>query len=78
MALLAAVGNDFDFAHHDIGAVWPGAVHARRERQLEFADAVGFEGELRAADAAGFDREGLFAASSWTSENQSSGCELAG
>ena len=49
--LLAAVGNDFDFAHHDVGAIGP-AFHARRERELEFPDALGFERELRAANAA--------------------------
>ena len=56
--LLAAVGNDFDFADHDVGAV-RAARHARGERQLEFADALGFEGELRAADAAGIHGDGL-------------------
>ena len=69
--LLAAVGNDFDFAHHDVGAVGS-ALHARGKRQLEFADALGFERELRSAHAAGIDATD-FSATSSTSENQSSG-----
>ena len=56
--LLAAVGHDFDFAHHDVGAIHA-ARHARGERQFEFPDALGFERELRAADASGFHGEGL-------------------
>ena len=56
--LLAAVGDDFDLADDDVGAVC-GAVHVGGERELEFADAFGVEGELRAADAAGFDGDSL-------------------
>ncbi len=40
--LLAPIGDDFNFPHHDVGAIGL-ALHAGRERQLELADAPGFE-----------------------------------
>ena len=73
LVLLAAIGDDFDFADHDVGAI-RAARHARGERQLEFADALGFEGELRTADAAGLHGDGSCRARRPTSENQSSCC----
>ena len=59
LTLLAAVGNDFNFPHHDVGAIGL-ALHARGERQLELADALGLERELRSAHAAGIDRRRIF------------------
>ena len=53
---LAPVGDHFDLAHHDVGAVGA-ARHTGRERQLELTDALGLHGKLRPADAAGFHGE---------------------
>ncbi len=60
--LLAAVGHDLDIAHDDIGARRRSA-HFRKERELELADALSLDGELRAADASRFHRDCLFAPS---------------
>jgi hypothetical protein len=47
--LLASVRNHFNFAHHNVRA-FVGSGHLCRERQLEFADALGLQGELRTAN----------------------------
>ncbi len=54
------------------------ALHGSGEREFEFADAFGVDGELRAADAAGVDGDGSCWAVSSTSENQSSGLKFEG
>ncbi len=75
--LLAPVGNHFDLAHHDVGAL-RAAVHARRQRQLELADALGFQRELRPAHAPRIDGDGSSPATSSTRRNQSSRLRVAG
>ena len=62
--LLAAVGDDFNLADDNVfaGVGVQGVLHAGGKRELELADAVGVEGEARAADAAGFDGNSLLRA----------------
>ncbi len=73
--LLATVGDDLDFADDDISTIGA-TVHMCGEREFELADALGVEGELRAADAAGFDRYGLLVVVVVQTKTTSSGCSL--
>ena len=51
LGLFATVRDDFDLPHHDVRPVGC-ALHACRERQLEFPNALGLKRKLCTAHAA--------------------------
>ena len=51
-APLATVGNDLNLANDDVVERLGCSVHVGAEGELEFADAICVDGELRAADPA--------------------------